>query len=341
MSNDAAVDFDRTPSAPSSAPSALAAVFPNSAASVFFSTAPNFPDAMPLQAINAEVSRLAKLWPRMPNVSVVASPNDLPFESPENADGAYCDGRVFVVAGNIKDIRQLQKVMAHECILHHSLEEMLGDYGFSKLHNGIQNLKKNGDVTVMSLADNIRRRYGALTAEIETKEIVARAGEICLDDTGQIRVEFGFMKAVYAGMTSWLRDHGIKVPFSNVELQGIIHNASEWIKIASNGPTVSRTLMASTAGTQPQDPMSKSSLSAHNLSLGPEILPVSQGTYFGKIVALSNGKVTQKTGRFSETVIHSVEQLSEKVAVGEIVQINYEAGAGIISGRALVSGVVR
>lgn len=183
-----------------------------------------------LPEIHKEINRLKKQWPNMPKVSVVMDVKDLPFASPEQTDGAYCDGHVYVVANNIADLKQLQKVMAHECVLHHSMEEMLGDYGFSKLHHGLQKLKRDGDPTVCALAANILSRYGELPPEIETKEIVARAGEMCLDEKGNVKVAFGFMKSVFAGIAGWLRDHGISVPFTNAELQGIMHGAGEWIK---------------------------------------------------------------------------------------------------------------
>ena len=186
--------------------------------------------ALRMSAIDLEIKRLRGQWPSMPPVAVVRSVADLPFESPANADGAYCDGKVYVVANNIADLKQLQKVMAHECVMHHSLEQMLGDYGFSKLHHGIQKLKKDGDPVVVALAANILSRYGVLPPEIETKEIVARAGEQCLDASGNVKVAYGFMKSVFAGVTGWLRDHGISVPFTNTELQGIMHSAGEWIK---------------------------------------------------------------------------------------------------------------
>lgn len=183
-----------------------------------------------LPEINKEINRLHEQWPSMPKVSLVMDVKDLPFKVSENTDGVYCDGHVYVVANNIADLKQLQKVMAHECILHHSMEEMLGDYGFSKLHHGLQKLKKDRDPTVCALAENIRSRYGELPPEIETKEIVARAGEMCLDEKGDVKVAFGFMKSVFAGVAGWLRDHGISVPFTNTELQGIMHNAGQWIK---------------------------------------------------------------------------------------------------------------
>lgn len=193
------------------------------------------PVTLPMAEITIEIQRLRGQWKSMPSVTVVESAKDLPFPSPAHADGAYCDGRVYVVASNIRNLMQLQKVMAHECVMHHGLEEMLGPYGFSKLHQGIQKLKLDGDPVVTALAANILSRYGELPPEIETREIVARAGEQCLDESGNVKVSLGFMKGVFAGITGWLRDHGISVPFTNTELQGIMHNAGEWVKLDGPG----------------------------------------------------------------------------------------------------------
>ena len=188
------------------------------------------PAGLSLAAINAEILRLKKTWRSMPPVKVVNTVDELPFESPANADGLYCKKGVYVVADNIADLKQLQKVMAHECVLHHSLLDMLGNYGFSKLHVGLQKLKKEGDPVVSDLARDIRRRYGELSPHDETRELIASAGEKCLDRDGNIRVGYGFMKGVFAKVAGWFRDKGFNIPFSNTELQGIMHNAGQWVK---------------------------------------------------------------------------------------------------------------
>lgn len=258
--------------------------------------------------IHAEIERLRGQWKDMPPVHVVRSVADLPFGAPEHTEGAYHDKQVYVVAGNIADVQQLQKVMAHECVLHHSLEEMLGNYGFAKLHHGVQSLKAAGDKTVCSIAADVRKRYGDLPPDMETKEIVARAGEQCLDKEGNVRAKFGFMKSVYAGVTGWLRDHGIAVPFTNVELQGILHKSGEWAKgspvvggPAREKPTLER--LASRIG----------------------------GFFVGKIVAMGEHAVTQRVGRDGQTVDHLIKDLSRPVQVGELAEITYLDGKGVVN----------
>ncbi|WP_150124107.1 LPD1 domain-containing protein [Cupriavidus nantongensis] len=272
-----------------------------------FSAGPGRGSALPLPEIHAEIERLRGEWKGMPPVLVVGKPTDLPFEAPSNADGAYHDGKVYVVAGNIGDMRQLQKVMAHECIMHHSLEEMLGNYGFAKLHHGVQSLIAKGDETVCAIAENVRSRYGVLPPDIQTKEIVARAGEQCLDEQGNVRVQYGFMKGVFAGVTGWLRDHGISVPFTNVELQGILHKSAE---LAKDGPLLR-------AGRREQ-------------SLQEKVVGMLSGLFVGKILGVADGVVTQKVGRAGETVLHSMADLSGPIEVGEIAEIAYKDGKGLV-----------
>jgi hypothetical protein len=187
---------------------------------------------IPVSVCEAEIVMMRKQWLSMPPTTVLQSVDELPKGCvvSRNADGVWYDRRVYVIAGNINDIKQLQKVIVHECVLHHSLEDMLGDYGFSKLHHGLQKLKKSGDPVIIRLAAEVHERYGVLTPEMETQEIVARAGEQYLDETGNLKIKFGPIKKTFADVVGWLRDHGIRVRFSNAELQGIMHGAGVWVQ---------------------------------------------------------------------------------------------------------------
>jgi len=285
------------------------------------------PLSMPMAQITTEIDRLRKQWPAMPKVTVVSNVAELPFEAPWNADGAYSGGQVYVVAGNVADLKQLQKVMAHECVLHHGLEDMLGEYGFSKLHRGIQKLKLTGDPVIGELAENIRGRYGVLPPEMETKEIVARAGEQCLDSKGNVKVAFGFMKGVFAGVASWLRDHGIGVPFSNLELQGIMHNAGEWMKQGAEQEQGQRPVQGADGldGVAGKCLNSLAEQGYHNLESVGEI--VFEGNHLGRVLDIADGIALQKTGR-TEVVRHDVTRLSDMVVVGDLVDIRYKGGIG-------------
>lgn len=265
---------------------------------------------LPLSELRAELDRLKASWKSMPPVIVVASASELEFDVHPLADGAFYGGKVYVIADNISSAGQLQKVMAHECVMHHDLLAMLGESGFAELHTGIQAMKANGDPTICRIADDIRTKYGELPADLETKEIVAHAGEKCLDDKGEVRVAFGFMKGVFASVASWLREHGISVPFSNVELQGILHKAGQW-------------------GKKEPEP-----------AMGADQSMLS-GLYSGKILDVNDGHATQRVGRDGKTVLHRLQYLSHAVAAGEVVDIQYTGGYGNVVGKAQQLGVQR
>jgi hypothetical protein len=312
----------------------------NDKGAVIFSKTTAVETSMPQLAINLEIDRLRQQWPKMPRVSVVNSVKDLPFDAPENADGAFFLGDVFVVAENVADVKQLQKVMAHECIMHFAVEEMLGEYGFSKLHHGVQRLKAKGDPTVCALAKNIDERYGELPAEIQTREILARAGEMCLDEKGNVKIEFGFMKAVYAGITSWLRDHGLSIPFTNTEIQGVIHAAGDWIKrepqtTHAHGHAV---YSGATPGALMSTQGDKSLLEA------PDARAAWAGdnqAYFGRIMHVGDGIALQKTGRGDEVIKHSLLRFSADVTPGDVVKIAYVSGRATIAPEMRLPGMER
>lgn len=291
--------------------------------------------AMPIADIHAEIKRLRTTWKNMPPVTVVRSAGELPFEAPEHGDGAYHAGRVYVIADNMFDMKQLQKVMAHECIMHHSIEEMLGDYGFSKLHHGIQYLKAKGDPTIKALADDIQKRYGptmpdgVLPSDVETKEIIARAGELALDSSGNVKIEFGFMKSVYAGVAGWLRDLGFSIPFTNVELQGVMHAAGQWI-LTEPEPAISLPHFAGKMALNSlADPKAASAGQSNDEAVSQV---VADGTYNGKILSIKQGVVTQKIGREGQTIDHAQQRLSNDVKIGDIVEIKYVEGKGNVKG---------
>lgn len=270
------------------------------------------PESIPDQGlarvdIEREIERMLSEWKNPPRVKVVGAASDLPFNAPEHADGAYHDGRVYVVAGNIGSLRQVQKVMAHECVLHHSLDEMLGPYGFTKLHHGIEELRARGDATIVALTEEVATRYGELPGQETTKEIVAAAGERCLDETGQIRVEYGFMKGVFAGVTGWLRDHGVSVPFSNAELQGILHNAGQWARGNRDMP-----------------------LKQLVTDVTNSVIEKS-GRFIGRIVGIADGIVSQRVDRAGNLAKHALSALSERPSIGQVADIQYQGGRGQVN----------
>ncbi|WP_158664453.1 hypothetical protein [Cupriavidus metallidurans] len=67
------------------------------------------------------------------------------------------------------------------------------------------------------------------------------------------------------------------------------------------------------------------------------------GLFIGKILGIADGMVTQRIGRAGEAVVHSVADLSRPVEVGEIAEIAYKDGKGVVrqQDRGQVRGVDR
>jgi len=57
---------------------------------------------------------------------------------------------------------------------------------------------------------------------------------------------------------------------------------------------------------------------------------VSEGRHSGLILSIENGTVTQKVSRDGRTALHDVRTLSDSIGVGEVVDINYSDGVGMV-----------
>lgn len=58
-----------------------------------------------------------------------------------------------------------------------------------------------------------------------------------------------------------------------------------------------------------------------------------EGSYSGKVLSIEDGILTQRIGRNNETTRHRVAALVGDVAVGEVVNIAYANGVGVVGGR--------
>ena len=63
---------------------------------------------------------------------------------------------------------------------------------------------------------------------------------------------------------------------------------------------------------------------------------VSQGQFSGPILDVADGLATQRTGRNGATTVHEVSRLSAVVAKGDMVDIRYQGGVGVVDGLDLI-----
>lgn len=68
---------------------------------------------------------------------------------------------------------------------------------------------------------------------------------------------------------------------------------------------------------------------------------VKEGAFSGPVLSVANGVVTQKINREGATVCHDVTKLSASFAIGDVVDVSYQGGRGIVKGADLEPGVGR
>lgn len=63
---------------------------------------------------------------------------------------------------------------------------------------------------------------------------------------------------------------------------------------------------------------------------------VNKGGHSGSIIAIEGGLVIQRTGRYSEFVLHDASKLRDTLKKDVVVDINYTNGIGIVKGVCIV-----
>lgn len=86
-----------------------------------------FSIGMEKQELQTHVDVLTKGWKNAPKIEVVESVSDLPFDAPNNARGAYGNGKVWLVSDNISAPADAQFVLFHEALGHAGIRGMFGD----------------------------------------------------------------------------------------------------------------------------------------------------------------------------------------------------------------------
>lgn len=187
------------------------------------------PASMPVSEVRRIVGELSAAWKDGPTLEVVATPADLPIDAPSDARGLIYKGTAYVVARNHNDKNGIAKTLAHEAIGHYGLWKILGKDGARQFAKNLQLAIKSGNKPLTALSQQIRDMYVDdngdfnLTPQQEADEIAAFAVENAIDPvTGEFKPGFGFFKQVWAKVAEFLRDLGISVKFTNVELQGLL-----------------------------------------------------------------------------------------------------------------------
>ena len=133
--------------------------------------------------VRKAIANVLLSWQSTPSVEVLASIEDAPSTLREQAvegaspEGAYWKGAVYMFADQIRNGDHARKVLAHEAVGHHSMQEMLGEEGYADVLSRIQLLKDANNQRILELAREVQRRYGELESDLEAMELIALMAE--------------------------------------------------------------------------------------------------------------------------------------------------------------------
>lgn len=175
------------------------------------------PTGMPLADAQAIVDEIAKQYPAVPPVVVVASSDELPMDAAtkreiqqqraelqeaysrylaepnernfnatlsaevNDIEGLFSsDGKIYLNAGAIKTEQRLREVFAHEAVGHLSVENMLNEANpklFNQLVKQVNLLDKSGNKYIRRLASAVDSSQPGLDAAQRAREIIAQIAE--------------------------------------------------------------------------------------------------------------------------------------------------------------------
>jgi N12 class adenine-specific DNA methylase len=114
--------------------------------------------------------RIMQGWRAAPDLSVVETVDQLPFDAPADTRGAYLDGHVWIVAGNLADERQLEFVLAHEALGHHGLRVIMAE---DEIQREMNRLRLINPELAKAAREKVGRYDNAIDLATATEEALA------------------------------------------------------------------------------------------------------------------------------------------------------------------------
>jgi hypothetical protein len=108
-----------------------------------------------IEEIQRIADELAKEYRNAPELIVVEKASDLPFDAPDDAKGAYRNGRCYLVSRNIDTAEDAKSTFAHEVIGHYGLNGFFGDRLASELDSILVHNKNVQESARKWIKDNL------------------------------------------------------------------------------------------------------------------------------------------------------------------------------------------
>lgn len=164
--------------------------------------------------VQSHVNTITQGWANAPQVTVVYDMNDeripeavrrendrqLSQGATGQPEGFITGGRVYLVASELRSMKDVERVLFHESLGHYGLRGFYGRPELNKVLDEIATMRRK-DVTAKA------KEYGL---NINNERDLRLAAEEVLAEMAQTRPDIGFVKRAIAAIRTWLRDN---VPF--------------------------------------------------------------------------------------------------------------------------------
>ena len=190
------------------------------------------------------------------------------------------------------------------------------------LSNSIENTAVVGEAFIASQQKLSDLRLSPKTINRRNANLMLAGGHA---NSGDITIhrEFGEVMLMFSDDRNW---HYLRRGYAGygTDLQNLVHSTGvDTSQLKAIEAQEKETNVPFTASHRPVDVFNKS-------------------IYSGKVLSVADGVVTQKINRDGNTVRHDASKLSEAVQEGDVVDIKYGFGVGVVSGLDKgLAGVVR
>jgi hypothetical protein len=189
----------------------------------------NKPRGMTTESVAAVVQSMTERWANIPQINVVQSERDLPFElqagiakskATGKVPGIFWRGEAYLVADNISDARDAAVTLMHEVAGHYGLRSILG-----RNYKSVMEQIYRSNAAVRRTADRMMREED-LSRSLAVEEVLA---DMAQESASPSRSFLAALREVFAAIRQWAREKlGINFMTDN-DVRQIVANARYYV----------------------------------------------------------------------------------------------------------------
>lgn len=180
------------------------------------------PKGMTPKDVNEAIFDIKVKWRDAPDVEIVPTERDLPpgkklYPGTKGIFGD--DGKVYLVAENLKNPGEAREAIFHESVGHYGLPKMMGDSYFDLLQRVVRDFPKDIDAVGKKYKFDMDTNIGKWKAAEEKIAQVAQKGD-----------HPGILKTMIATVKDWIRKVFPDLKVTDNDIRNLVRKASEQMK---------------------------------------------------------------------------------------------------------------